>query len=281
MRGVALVDAWRELERSELAGDRDVRDDIKAADPADRGDGRLRVRELLRELAVELDLHVGVLCLNDEPAEAAVLDDEVVLVAETIRLPVEQRVDRRVQRVADPVEDDVAVEPRAALEVDRDVLEAKVVAARRTQLHVERRKVLIGNAEVPLQIDRGPLDPERLAGDRHVRRRTPHAGVRLDVKQFARGGVVERPRFELRVRRRGGGEQGDGGRDGPGCDPRWGVTLHRHSVYRHIADRPFAQRRADVTLRDKSWRLSTFVDTPSRESIESARLTCRRVPRLP
>src|SRR5439155_9507401 len=111
-------------------------------DAAERRNRGARVRELLPELAVELHAHIGVLRLHDEAREAAALHEQVVLVAEAVRLPVERRVHPERRWIPDAVEDHVALQPGRALVLDRDVLQAEMMAARRPYLHPQRPEAL-------------------------------------------------------------------------------------------------------------------------------------------
>ena len=69
------------------------------------------------------------LASSEQAGEAPVPGDEVVLVAEAVRLPVERRLHREADAVALAVEDDVARERRRLVVVERDVLEAELVLA--------------------------------------------------------------------------------------------------------------------------------------------------------
>src|SRR4029079_13319191 len=97
-------DTVGDLERGQLASDGDVGDEVVPSDAADRGNGRLRVRELGGDRAGERHLDVGVFRFKIEADEAPVLHDEVVFVAELVRSPVQVRIHRQAEPVADAVE---------------------------------------------------------------------------------------------------------------------------------------------------------------------------------
>ena len=75
MPAVAALDAGRQRESRQLAGDRDVRNDVEPSNAAERRKRRTGARKLgeADRRARELDLYVGVLPLDDESGEAAVL----------------------------------------------------------------------------------------------------------------------------------------------------------------------------------------------------------------
>ena len=221
MPAVAAVDAVGQLEAGDLAGDGDVRHDVDAADAAERRNGRARAGELVDERRREIDLHVGVLRFDDQAAEAAVPRDEIELVREARRLPVERRVHRQTEPVPLPVEDDVPGDGRAAVVLDRHVVQAELVRARRPQDQLEIGQLLVGrHAEIALGVDRASRDAGERSGsatcDGHVGRRKPETDGAFDVIRLARRGIVDGARFVLGVsgrghqqNSRGRGERGD------------------------------------------------------------------------
>ena len=142
-----------------------------------------------------------------EADEAPVLDDEVELVAELVGLPVERRVHRQAEAVADAVEHDVLGQRRGLREADRDVLEPELVAPGRTQLKIQDREALIGQAEVALGVDLRAGNAELLARHDDVGGGEPEPGARFDVVALAGGRVVQRAGLVLRRGRRGAAEQ--------------------------------------------------------------------------
>src|SRR2546426_10367504 len=128
MRLVSLVDAVGDLEARDVGGDRDVRHHVDPRNAAQRRYRPPRARELLRPRTVELDAYVRVFRFENEPDEAPVLGDEVVLVPETVGLPVHRRAHRHGEGVANAVENDRNARRGRPDEADRNVLESELVA---------------------------------------------------------------------------------------------------------------------------------------------------------
>ena len=165
--------------------------------PPSAGSGARALRELAQHRALQLNRHIGVLRFDDEAGEAAILGDEVELVREAVRLPVERRVGRDADAITLAVEIDVARQRRRRLEVDRDVLEPEFLAAHRAQHQLQLRQPLVGEPEIGLGVDlRAGQTRQRTgsaAGDEDLGVGEPEVGAALDVKLLAGGQVVDRP----------------------------------------------------------------------------------------
>src|SRR5262249_45370591 len=165
--------------------------------------------------------------LEDEAAEPAIASEEVVLVAEAIRLPVERRVDRQPEGVADAVERDALLEGRARIELDGNVLKAELVRGSRTKHHLELGEALVDEPEIALRVDlcsgNARERARSRAGDEDVRARIPEARADFDVEALTGGGVVQRARPVLGRGGRGEGQHQRGGQSEPNVQTDRGV----------------------------------------------------------
>src|SRR2546427_13044798 len=123
---VPPVDAFWGTAARDVGGARAVRDHVDPRNAAPRRDRPTRARELLRPRTVELDADVRVFRFEDEPDEAPVLGDEVVLVPETVGFPVHRRAHRHGEGVANAVENDRNARRGGPDEADRNVLESEL-----------------------------------------------------------------------------------------------------------------------------------------------------------
>jgi hypothetical protein len=157
----------------------------------------------LEERRRKRSVHVGVLGIEDEACIPAIPGEEIVLVPETVGPPLQRRRDRHADAVPLAIEYDVAVGDGVLRVVNRDVLEAELVLARRPKREVELTKALVGQAKVVLEVDSRADDAQRFAGDRHVGRRVPEPEGGFDVVALASDHISERTRDELCVNRSG------------------------------------------------------------------------------
>jgi hypothetical protein len=166
--------------------------------------------ELGDEGTGQLRPDVRVLRLENQSAEPAIDGDEVVFVAEPVRLPVEHRVHRQADTIDLSVERDVPRDRGALLVFDRNVLEAQFVLPCGPQHHVQLAEALIGEAEIALEVDVVARNAERLAGDGHLGRGIPEAGRSLNPEALASRRFADRLGLELRRGGRRHQHQGGG-----------------------------------------------------------------------
>ena len=152
------------------------------------------------------------------PANPPALHEELVLVAETVGLPLGDPVHGDAHRIALAVEDDVTLHGDAfVVVVDRHRLEAELVLPADLPGDPQVANLVILQQQVPLEVDAGARDAERLAGNHHVGGGAPETGEALDAEALTGRRLVDRLRLELGERRRGGRQQqgeyhGTGGR---------------------------------------------------------------------
>ena len=152
---------------------------------------------------------MGVLGLGDDAEEAAVAVDEVVLVAEAPRVPLELALDGCADRVDVAVEDDRPLQHGVDLVLDRDVLDAELVLARRAEHEPEVPERLLEGLEILLQVDVAAGDAELLAREDDLGRGIPDAEGDLDVVLLA-DGRVRLGKSRVLSRGRAGSEQQEG-----------------------------------------------------------------------
>ena len=142
--------------------------------------------------SVRFDLRV--LRLEHHADEPAVAVDEVPLVAESVRLPLQVRLDGERHREPDAVEHDVRGERPDGLVGDGRVLEAELVLRRGAQDELELPESRLLDPEVAHEINPRSGDAgQRLAGDGDIGRRAPEVSADLDVIGLAGGPIGGAP----------------------------------------------------------------------------------------